>query len=73
MNLCVEGHVPKYKVTYKPGHAGENSPVCLVCESCMEKRRGFSSKDEIVLVETLDWKSKVYENQYSKWSSTYFQ
>ncbi len=54
MNLCVEGHVPKYKVTYKPAHAGENIPVWLVCKSCMEKRKGFSSEDEIAFVETLD-------------------
>jgi hypothetical protein len=54
MNLCVEEHVPKYKVTYKPGNAGENIPVWLVCEYCMEKRKCFSSEDEIAFVETLD-------------------
>ncbi len=53
MNLCAEEHVPKYKVTYKPGIDGKNIPVWLVCESCMENRKGFGSKDEIVLVETL--------------------
>jgi len=54
MNLCVEEHVPKYKVTYKPGIDGKNIPVWLVCESCMENKKGFGSEDEIVLVETLD-------------------
>ncbi len=53
MNLCVEEHVPKYKVTYKPAHAGENIPAWFVCELCMEKRKCFSTEDEVVFVETL--------------------
>ncbi len=54
MNLCVEEHVPKYKVTYKPSNSGENIPVWLVCESCMENKKCFSSEDEIAIIETLE-------------------
>jgi len=62
MNLCVEEHVPKYKITYKPSNSGEHKPgnnrlyipVWLVCESCMEKKKCFGSEDEIVFIETLE-------------------
>ncbi len=54
MNLCVEEHVPKYKVTYKPSDGGEYIPIWLVCEACMEKKKCFGSEDEIVFVETLE-------------------
>jgi len=62
MNLCVEEHVPKYKITYKPSINGEHKPgnnrsyipVWLVCESCMENKQCFGSEAEIVFVETLE-------------------
>ena len=62
MNLCVEEHVPKYRITYKPSNGGEHKPgndklyipVWLVCESCMENKKCFGSEDEIVFVEPLE-------------------
>jgi len=62
MNICVEEHVPKYKVTYKPSNSGERKPgnnekyipVWLVCESCMDNKKCFGSEDEIVYVEQLE-------------------
>ncbi len=54
MNLCVEEHVPKYKVTYKPAKEGQYIPVWLVCEECLDRRKCFGSDDEVVFVEPLE-------------------
>ena len=64
MNVCEDSHVPKYQITYKSAkpkfQTTFNSvtdekyiPVWLVCESCMENKPYFGSKDEIEIMEML--------------------
>jgi len=53
MNVCEDKHEPKYQITYKPGKGGVNSPVWLVCESCMENKTYFGSEEEIENVRLL--------------------
>ncbi len=49
MNICVEGHKPKYQITYKPAPGGSYVPKWLVCENCMDNRKCFGSEE---LIET---------------------
>jgi len=53
MNICVEHHHPKFKITYKGSDAGSYIPVWLVCGSCMENKSCFGSESEIEKVELL--------------------
>ncbi len=54
MNVCLEEHEPKYKVTYKPSKDGKYIPVWLVCEECLERRKCFGSDEEVIFVEPLE-------------------
>ena len=51
MNICVEHHKPKFKVTYKPAKGRDTSPIWLVCDICMQNKRCFGSEDEIEKIE----------------------
>ena len=53
MNICVERHEPKFKVTYKSSKDGTYIPVWLVCDICMQDKACFGSEDEIKKVELL--------------------
>ena len=53
MNICQEGHEPKYQITYKSAIRGKYIPVWLVCESCIENKKHFGSDDEVISVERL--------------------
>lgn len=53
MNVCVEHHHPKFKITYKGSDNGSYIPVWLVCDACMQNKSCFGSDDEVEKVELL--------------------
>ena len=55
MNICVEHHHPKFKITYRGSEHGTYMPVWLVCDVCMQNKLCFGSEDEIERVELLAW------------------
>ena len=50
MEICIEGHTPKYKIIYKGAKHRDYQPEWLVCERCYEKRI-FGTEDDIVSIE----------------------
>ena len=53
MNICVEHHKPKFRITYKPAKGRDSNPVWLVCDICMQNKLCFGSDDEIQKIELL--------------------
>ncbi len=53
MNLCEERHTPKYKVTYTGVKGSRYNHVWLVCPICLENKKCFSDKDQILSIITV--------------------
>jgi hypothetical protein len=50
MNICEERHTPKYEVTYKGVNGSRYNYVWLVCPTCLENKKCFGDKDQILSV-----------------------
>ena len=53
MNVCVENHIPKFQVTYKPAKNHTYTPVWLVCDACLQNKSCFGAESDIEKVELL--------------------
>ncbi len=53
MDVCDTRHDPKYQVKYYSAKGSNYNPLWLVCDSCMENKRCFSDKEQIVSIEAL--------------------
>jgi len=53
MNICVEGHKPRFQIQYKSAKGRNYKPIWLVCDICMQNKRCFGSEDEIESIEVM--------------------